>query len=147
MADSFYPFIGSPEDYEFEVSNELPLLKELAFDFESGEFIIDEVSGDIKVVTGKEALRIWIYKAIFTNRYVHEVYSWDYGTELATLIGQRFSRGLTESEAFRFISEALLINPYIDDVINNKITFSGDILHINITVISRYGEVIFNVWR
>ena len=134
-----FPFIGVPEDYNYTPNSELPLLKELAYDFDRDDFIIDEDTKEFKVVEGAEAIKVWIYMAIKTIRYNHEIYSWDYGTELNTL------RGLTESEAFRFIKEALLINPYINDVENNGITFNGDDLHIKIKVKSIYGGIDIDV--
>lgn len=140
-----FPFIGVPEDYNYTPDGDLPLLRELAYDFDKDDFIIDEDTKEFKVVEGAEALKVWIYMAIKTIRYNHEIYSWDYGTELNTLIGQKFSRGLTESEAFRYIKEALLINPYINDVENNGITFRGDDLHIKIKVISIYGGIDIDV--
>lgn len=142
-----FPFIGAPEDYNYTPDGDLPLLRELAYDFDKDDFIIDEDTKEFKVVEGAEALKVWVYMAIKTIRYNHEIYSWDYGTELNTLIGQKFSRGLTESEAFRYIKEALLINPYINDVENSGVTFKGDDLHIKIKVISIYGGIDIDVRR
>lgn len=145
MADStFFPFVGVESDYVAENNSELPLYKEIAWDFDTDSFILDK-NGDFKIVEGKEALKVWIYHALHTNRYEHEIFSWDYGTELIKLIGQRFSKGLTESEAFRYIKEALLINEYLTDVRKNSITFDGDTLHIDITVSTVYGEVRLSV--
>lgn len=143
MSD-FYPFVGVASDYEFGVSKELPLLKEFQWDFETNNFIVDE-SGNFKVVEGKKALEVWIYKTLLTNRYEHEIYSWDYGTELIKLVGQKFTRGLTESESFRFVKEALMINPYINDVINKGVSFIDDTVNISIYVDSVYGEVKIDV--
>lgn len=145
MADNtFFPFVGVESDYVAENNSELPLYKEIAWNFDTDEFIRDE-KGDFKIVEGKEALKVWIYHTLHVNRYEHEIFSWDYGTELIKLIGQRFSKGLTESEAFRYIKEALLINEYLTDVRKNSITFEGDTLHIDITVFTVYGEVRLSV--
>lgn len=145
MADNtFFPFVGVESDYVAENNSELPLYREIAWNFDTDEFIKDE-KGDFKIVEGKEALKVWIYQALHVNRYEHEIFSWDYGTELIKLIGQRFSKGLTESEAFRYIKEALLINEYLTDVRKNSITFEGDTLHIDITVFTVYGEVRLSV--
>lgn len=147
MAD-FYPFIGGAEDYEGLITNqELPLLRELAWDFSKNGYIIDEATNDFKIVEGLEALKVWIYFALKTDRFEHLIYSWDYGTELTNLVGQRFSKGLTESEAYRYIEEALIINPYILSVKKNSVIFDGDNLQININVNSIYGEVDFSVRR
>lgn len=147
MEETFFPFVGVPSDYISEIQTELPLLREYAYNFETNDFIIDPSTNDIKVVTGLKALEVWIYKAILTDRFEYPIYSWDYGTELTDLIGQKFSKGLTESEAFRFIKEALMINPYINDVNNLGIVFDGDTVTIKISVTSVYGEVKIDVQR
>lgn len=147
MADTFFPFVGVPSDYASDIRTDLPLLREYAYDFKTNDFIIDSNTNDIKVVTGLKALEVWIYKAILTDRFEYPIYSWDYGTELTDLIGQKFSKGLTESEAFRFIKEALMINPYINDVNNLGIVFDGDTVTIKISVTSVYGEVKIDVQR
>lgn len=136
----FFPFIGTESDYVSENNNELPLYKELAWDYSTDTFI-REKNGDFKVVEGKEAIKVWIYHTLHTSRYVHEIFSWDYGTELINLIGQKFTKGLTESESFRYVKEAILINEYILDVKKNSIKFNGDTLHIDITINTIYGEV------
>lgn len=142
MAESnFFPFVGVESDYVANENTELPLFKELAWDFDKDRFIIDSETKNFKVLEGKKALEVWIYHAIKTVRYEHEIYSWDYGTEIVNLIGQKFTKGLTESEAFRYIKEALMINSYILDVRKNDITLEGDRLKINITVDTVYGEV------
>lgn len=144
MADNF-PFVGSPSDYAVEIKPELPLLKEIAWDFSKDDYVVDENTGDFKVLEGKDALMVWIYMAIKTTRYEHEIYSWGYGTSLIDLIGQKFTKGLTESEAFRYVKEALLVSPYILGVKNNDVRFNGDTVEINIIVESVYGEVSVNV--
>lgn len=141
MSD-FFPFVGVESDYISENEDkDLPLYRELAWDFKNDIYIKDKKTNDFKIVEGKEALKVWIYHALHTDRYLHEIYSWDYGTELIKLVGQRFTRGLTESEAFRYIKEALLVNDYILNVKKNNIDFYEDILHIDITVKTVYGEV------
>lgn len=64
---------------------------------------------------------------------------------MTDLIGQKYSKGLTESEASRYIKEALLMNPYIlqVDVVNTN--FKKDILGAYIKISTIYGEVEINV--
>lgn len=144
--EDFFPFVGVESDYTAAQDTELPLFQELAYDFNTNDFIF-ESTGEIKVLTGIEALKVWIYKAILADRFVYEIYSWDYGTELINLVGQKFSQGLTESEAFRYVREALEINPYIIEVKNNGVSFKGDVLTINVIVSTVYGEVAISVRR
>ncbi|WP_235657346.1 DUF2634 domain-containing protein, partial [Clostridioides difficile] len=137
------PFIGVPEDYILPKTEELPIFREVAWDFEKDEPILEK--GDFKIIEKKEALKVWIYKCIKTNRYEHEIYSLEYGTELSELIGQKYTKGLTESEASRFIKEALLINPYILEVNVKSANFNRDVLSANVKVSTIYGEVEINV--
>ncbi|AJP11070.1 TPA: DUF2634 domain-containing protein [Clostridioides difficile] len=140
---TIFPFIGVPEDYILPKTEELPIFREVAWDFEKDEPILEK--GDFKIIEKKEALKVWIYKCIKTNRYEHEIYSLEYGTELSELIGQKYTKGLTESEASRFIKEALLINPYILEVNVKSANFNRDILSANVKVSTIYGEVEINV--
>ena len=140
---TIFPFIGVPEDYILHKTEELPIFREVAWDFEKDEPILEK--GDFKIIEKKEALKVWIYKCIKTNRYEHEIYSLEYGTELSELIGQKYTKGLTESEASRFIKEALLINPYILEVNVKSANFNRDVLSANVKVSTIYGEVEINV--
>lgn len=127
---SLFPFITYEEDVV--ENNPLPLYK--------------EVDKGLKIVEGNEAIKIWIYKALQTPRYQYEIYSWDYGSELLSLIGKAYTKGLTQSEASRYIKEALLINPYILDVNVVSTSFDGDVLSANVRVKTIYdGEVMVNV--
>lgn len=127
---SLFPFITYEEN--IVENNPLPLYK--------------EVGKGLEIVEGNEAIKIWIYKALQTPRYQYEIYSWDYGSELMDLIGKAYTKGLTQSEASRYIKEALLINPYILDVNVVSTSFDGDVLSANVRVKTIYdGEVIVNV--
>ena len=127
---SLFPFVTYEED--IAENNPLPLYK--------------EVDKGLKIVEGNEAIKIWIYKALQTPRYQYEIYSWDYGSELLSLIGKAYTKGLTQSEASRYIKEALLINPYILDVNVISTSYDGDVLSANGRGKTIYdGEVIGNV--
>ncbi|MCC0627761.1 MULTISPECIES: DUF2634 domain-containing protein [unclassified Clostridioides] len=140
---TIFPFIGVPADYEISKEKELELFREVDWNFEKDEPIIE--NGDFKIVEGNEAIKVWVYKCIKTNRYEHEIYSWNYGTELMELVGQKYSKGLTESEASRYIKESLLVNPYILDVSVVNTKFIDDLLSVDIQISTIYGEVEVNV--
>lgn len=72
---SLFPFMESVE----EKGRPKPH-KEYQFDFKHGR-----LTG--KKVSDKEALKVWIYKALHTSRYKHIIYSWDYGQDLEEIIG------------------------------------------------------------
>ncbi|WP_080965307.1 DUF2634 domain-containing protein [Clostridium novyi] len=122
---------------------ELPLCKEYAWDFDKNKFILE--NGKFKVVEGNEALKVWIWKALKTERYRHLAYSWNYGHELHSLVGKGLSNAALKLEVERYIKEALLINPYLKDIYNLNITIEGAKLDIDFTVSTIYGEVNISV--
>ncbi|UEL47360.1 DUF2634 domain-containing protein [Terrisporobacter hibernicus] len=142
-----FPFIDElEEDEDIETIEEaLPLLKEVAWNFEQDKPIINS-NGTVEFVEGIEALKIWIYKAIKINRYEHEIYSWDYGCEINELIGESiYSRDHIELESQRYIEECLLINPYINSISFDEIRYENGIVKATFQVDSYYGEVDISV--
>lgn len=122
---------------------ELLLCKEYAWDFDKNKFILE--NGKFKVVEGNEALKVWIWKALKTERYRHLAYSWNYGHELDSLVGKGLSNAALKLEVERYIKEALLINPYLKDIYNLNITIEGAKLDIAFTVSTVYGEANISV--
>ena len=142
---SIFPFMNI-EDIESNIENsidELPMYYEVGWYYIKDEPLIE--NNEFVIVEGNNAIKVWIYKAIKTVRYQYPIYSWDYGCEISSLIGQKYTKGLTKSEAERYIKEAILINPYITDVKIIDINFSEDILSVSIQVDTIYGEVNVNV--
>ena len=142
---SIFPFMNI-EDIESNIENsidELPMYYEVGWDYIKDEPLIE--NNEFVIVEGNNAIKVWIYKVIKTVRYQYPIYSWDYGCEISSLIGQKYTKGLTKSEAERYIKEAILINPYITDVKIIDINFSEDILSVSIQVDTIYGEVNVNV--
>lgn len=134
---SLFPFFG---DSAVETANteSLPLYREVAWDFENNIPIVEK--GDFKIVEGNEAIKTWVYKTMKTERFRYKIYSWDYGSELESLIGQSYSPNLTKAECIRYIREALLVNPYIRNVSNVAVTFDRGHLFIEAKIDTIYGE-------
>lgn len=137
---SLFPII-QPE--AVETDTELPMYKEVAWDYENNIPIFK--NGNPVIIEGKEAVMVWAWNALHTERFKYEIYTWDYGNEAESLIGQNYSDELKQSEAARYVQECLLINPYITDVKNISVDFTDDLLTITGTVITIYGEVKLNV--
>jgi hypothetical protein len=126
-----------------ETVTELKLYKEVKWDFENNSPVI--MNGAPVVVSGKEAVLVWAWKALNSSRYKYEIYTWDYGCEVESLIGKPFTEELKQSEATRYIRECLLVNPYITDVSDITASLIDDILSISCTIETIYGEVDVNV--
>ena len=134
---SIFPVV-QPEAEDLP-AQELPLCREVAWDFVKGAPLFS--AGNPLEVTGAEAVKVWVWKALNTVRYRHEIYTWDYGCELENLIGKAFTSEVKQSDAVRYIREALMVNPYIRSVRQTSVDFKGTNLTVSCTVDTIYGEV------
>lgn len=132
---SIFPFLAAPKSQPTE---SLPLLEEWAFDFSTGRML--DVDGRSQRVTGLEALKVWMYKAICTEKGRYSAYSSDYGSEVDTLIGGSYSLAAARAEAQRMVTEALLVSPYIKAVSRVDAKLSGDTLALSCEVDTVYGS-------
>lgn len=106
--------------------------------------ITDRVDKDnifLGKVDEEEALRQAILKIIHTERYEHEIYSWDYGIELQDLIGEQIPYVMSEIK--RRIEDALTTDERIDSVEDFMVEqIEKRALYITFTVITTEGEKI-----
>lgn len=137
---SIFPMI-QPQIYANVV--EKKLYKEIKWDFEKNVPIFH--NGSPFIVSGKEAVVVWAWKALQTPRFIHEIYTWNYGCEIESLIGQPFTEELKISEASRYVRECLKINPYITEVSNIAVSFFGGVLSVGCVIETIYGEAHINV--
>lgn len=136
---SIFPMIQPP--VAADAGADLPLCKEVAWDFEKNTPIWRR--GEPVIVTGKEAVKVWIFKALMTPRFKYEIYTWAYGSEFESLIGQAYTPTLKEAEAPRYLRECILVNPYVRSVTNITVDFSGSRLTVSGNANTIYGEVNF----
>ncbi len=124
-------------------SSILAIPREYAWDFENNDFLLKD--GKFVIVEGKEALKVWMWKALHTVKMRYSIYSDNYGHDLDSLIGQGFSSGLIESEARRIVWECISLNPHITGIENFSTTYDGDTLTISFTALTDQGEVDMDV--
>lgn len=136
---NIFPFVDVTPETEQATVSELPLFREYGWDAMSGDFTMKD--GNPVMLEGQEALKGWIYKALVTERFRYLAYTWSYGSELERLIGSAFSARAKQSEAERYVREALLVNPYIVDIKDMEVSFAGDTLQVQFTATTVYGEV------
>lgn len=138
---SNYAFIPTTLTEQSEVAPdiELPVFKELAFDFETGQ--LKTKGGQYYYVEKNEALKVWIWKALNASRFTYLAYSSDYGNEIYTLIGRYLAKQLLFSELKRMIGEALLCNPYITSLTDFQIEQKGSKVECLFAVNTIYGSV------
>lgn len=138
---SNYAFIPATLTEQTEVNTEveLPIFRELAFNFDTKQ--LKTRGGHYYYVEKNEAIKIWIYKALFSSRYTYLSYSTNYGNEIYTLIGRYLEKKLLYSELKRMLEEALLVNPYITSLTDFDITQEGAKVVCNFSVNTIYGSV------
>lgn len=124
--------------------SELPLYKELAYDIAQNKIVRDEC-GREKFVSGNEALRIWIWKTLKTERYRYIVYDADYGIELEQFIGQS-NNSKNAAIIKAYVIQALMVNPYIKSIDKIAIDFADDGLKYRLYITTIYGKLYVEEW-
>nr|DAS47964.1 MAG TPA: Protein of unknown function (DUF2634) [Caudoviricetes sp.] len=115
------------------------------------EYGIDFHTGQLtgKIVEGLEAIKVWIWLCMHTERFRHAIYSADYGTSLEQYIGHMLSEEYINTDCESEISDALLINEYIESIEDFEAVRNSDSLNISFRVVTKFGstEVDENVRR
>ena len=88
---------------------------------------------------GQEAMKQAIYKILDTERYQYGIYSWDYGVELADLLGEPISYVLPEIK--RRVSEALTADSRIESVDGFEFETSGGIVRATFAAHTAFGDI------
>lgn len=142
------PFTAATESNVETAEESLPEFKEYAFDFIHECFLYDN-NGNHKIVIENEALKVWIWKALKTERYRYAAYRHgeydnvaDYGVELEQFIGKNPNNEQTAEQIEEYIRQGLKVNPYITKINSIDIeSRSGDSLTLTVDLTSIYGEL------
>ena len=118
---------------------DLPVLRECAWDFVNDEPIL---RGGVPVIVERaDAVAVWAWNALHTERFRWPCFSADYGNETGALIGRSYQAETKHAEVQRYIEECLLASPYISAVTGMMVTAKGDRLTVSFSIMSIYGEV------
>ena len=113
-------------------TREIP--KEYGIDFRTGQ-----LTGEI--VEKKEAIKVWIWNCLQTERYRFAIYSWDYGAGIEQYIGKVLTQEYIQTDCESEIREAMLINPWISDITDFTAARHGSELSISFTAITPFGRI------
>lgn len=138
---SDFPFMAAPVA---AAEDELEVFREYAWDFENQRFIYDK-QGNHVIVEKQEAVKVWIFKALQTERFKYLAYSNQYGLELERFIGKVMGVQERISELKRCIVECLMVNPYIKAIRDMQFEGKGDRLLCTFVCVTIYGEVKIDV--
>lgn len=90
-------------------------------------------------IDGIKAVAQSVYLILNTERYRHEIYSWDYGIELNDLYGQ--PRDYVYPEVKRRVTDALMVDDRITGVSNFQFSKVKDAVQVTFTVSTVFGEI------
>lgn len=126
--------------FSYQTESTLPRLREVAVDFSTGQPLLDE-SGDFRYVSGLEAVRVWVWRALQSDhvRFAFPAYSDSYGNQLHTLLGKAIPEA--ESRLAGLVRETLLVCPYIKGVEGFAFSREEGRLTAAFTVRTVYGEL------
>ena len=108
--------------------------KEYGIDFRTGQ-----LTG--KIVEGLEAIKVWIWLCMHTERFRHAIYSADYGASLEQYIGHMLSEEYINTDCESEITDALLINEYIESIEDLEAIRNSDSLNISFRVVTKFGSI------
>ena len=119
---------------------ELPIFTEYAIDFDTLEPLKN--GNNLIELSGKEALKVWIFKALKTKRNFYVIHSDSYGNELDVHIGTVYQESIKNALIISEIKDCLLVNPYIWDCFNFELNYNNDDnnLKVSFNVSTVYGE-------
>ena len=145
MASIFPSFIEEVRAIEQNKNNTLPVAKEIAIDFSTGEPIIK--NGDFVVVEKNEAIKVWCYYALKIPKGRFLAFTNNYGSELEEkIIGKQYNSD-TYSKVKRIVEDCLLVNPYIKSIDNIQVNFNDRlIIEIELTTVYQKGVVVEYVY-
>lgn len=136
--NSIFPFTVQDPAQEAAAEETLPVFRELAYDYDYNCLL--RKGGKPYIIEKDEALKVWIYKALKAKRFVWPAYSHTYGTEIDNVIGLLNSPEITDSEIKRYITETLMVNPYIQELSDFSFEHESSIVVASYTVTTVYGR-------
>lgn len=131
---SFLQELSDTKTIKEEDSQVVKVPREYGIDFQTGQ-----LTG--KIVEGLEAIKVWIWLCMHTERFRHAIYSADYGTSLEQYIGHMLSEEYINTDCESEISDALLINEYIESIEDFEAVRNSDSLNISFRVVTKFGSI------
>lgn len=131
---SFLQELSDTQTIKEDDSQVVKVPKEYGINFQTGQ-----LTG--KIVEGLEAIKVWIWLCMHTERFRHAIYSADYGTSLEQYIGHILSEEYINTDCESEISDALLINEYIESIEDFEAVRNSDSLNISFRVVTKFGSI------
>ena len=141
MASIFPSFVEEVRAIEQNQNNTLPLARDIAIDFNTGEPIIK--NGDFVVVERNEAVKVWCYYALKIAKGRFLAFTNNYGSELEEkIIGKQYSSD-TQKQVKKIVEDCLLVNQYIKSIDDVRVSFDDRLtIEIELTTIYQKGVIV-----
>lgn len=131
---SFLEELSNIDIAESEENKVIEVPREYGIDFTTGQ-----LTG--KIVEGLEAIKVWVWLCMHTERFRHAIYSSDYGTSLEQYFGHVLSDEYINTDCESEITDALLMNDYIESVEDFEVARNFDSLDIKFRVVTKFGSL------
>lgn len=117
-----------------------PLYTEMAINLSDGTHISED--GEIVILYGNDAIKVWILKTLKTWRGKYRLYSTNFGTTLYEEIGTIYDEETKKQLLYNEIDTTLRVLPHIRSTSNYSSVFDNDTgrLSITFTVNTIYGS-------
>ena len=145
MASIFPSFVEEVKAIEQNKNNTLPVAKEIAIDFSTGNPIIK--NNDYVIVEKNEAIKVWCYYALKIAKGRFLAFTNNYGSELEEkIIGKQYNSD-TQKQVKRIVEDCLLVNKYIKSIDNVAVSFDDKInIEIELTTVYQKGVIVEYVY-
>lgn len=131
---SFLQELSDTKTIKEEDSQVIKAPKEYGINFQTGQ-----LTG--KIVEGLEAIKVWIWLCMHTERFRHAIYSADYGTSFEQYIGHVLIDEYINTDCESEITDALLINEYIESIEDFEAVRNSDSLDIKFRAVTKFGNI------
>ena len=141
MASIFPSFVEEVKAIEQNQNNTLPVAREIAIDFNTGNPIIK--NNDYVIVEKNDAVAVWCYYALKIAKGRFLAFTRNYGSELEEkIIGKQYNPD-TYGKIKRIVEDCLLVNEYIKSVDNVQVEFDDRLtIEIELTTVDQKGVIV-----
>ena len=141
MTSIFPSFVEEVKAIEQNQNNTLPVAREIAIDFNTGNPIIK--NNDYVIVEKNDAVAVWCYYALKIAKGRFLAFTRNYGSELEEkIIGKQYNPD-TYGKIKRIVEDCLLVNEYIKSVDNVQVEFDDRLtIEIELTTVYQKGVIV-----
>jgi len=132
MSQPLFPVVQIPEFTPENVKYDTEYKRSAKWDPIAGDFVRDGANRIVEC-DGREAYAIWCFKIAQAERYRCLAYPDSIGVEMERALDND-DEETVESMVQRTITEALMVNPRTEDVLDFEFSWDGDAMHCRFKV-------------